>query len=177
MAAQVTAPVSPVSVVKAGSTVDLEIRRIQQALRDSATGPLVVASDVVKLAENWEEHRAECYGLDATSAFKKYLGFPLSFFQVRDRAVRWLGESVRRWMHHELAVWLIGGIMPPGQYDTARTALLLEYKRRGSRSALTKAQARPIVYEVVGHVPATATCHECDRLRAILKRLGVDPDK
>jgi hypothetical protein len=159
------------------------LQRIAKSLKDTACGPLVVAREVVRLAEEWEEYRGELpkndQKLSASSVFKKYLGFDLGYFERRARAVELLGEDVRRWMHHECAIWIVS-VVPGVQLQEAKEKLLGNdgiRRRKKQRTAVTQAQAEPIVQEFIGHIPAPRACEECQRLRGMLIALGVDPDE
>jgi hypothetical protein len=159
------------------------LRRIKNSLRDAACGPLVVAREVVRIAEEWEGFRGDLpekdQELSASSVFKKHLGFNLAWFERRARAVELLGEDVRRWMHHECAIWMVS-VVPIVQLQEAKEKLLeskVGRARARTKTAITQAQAEDVVYEFIGHVPASRVCEECARLRGMLMAMGVDPDE
>lgn len=176
-------PASTAPIVGKTDT-EKQLRRIAKKISESACGPLVVAQEVMGLAEEWEKHRADVGGLDATTALKKYLGFNLGWFRARARAVELLGEDIRRWMAHDLAVWVS---------RCAHESLVLGIKRHvyeqfqaeiRTGQIVTVDKAKSHVYAKLGRTAETRSCKNCqhlrievDRLRSVLIAMGYDPDK
>ncbi len=150
---------------------DGEMKRISAALRSGITGPLIVAEDVVRMADNWELWREQAGGLSATAAFKKWLHFHLPYFSARHHAVELLGRDVRTWMQDTLAVRVAA--LPEAMRKTVKDDLLERFgSQRGHGHAVTLAQAIPFIREKVGGKPKRG-CDECARLRTLLEKHGV----
>lgn len=122
----------------------------KRILGDAARGPLVVATDVVSIANHWDEYAAEAGGLSFNGWLKKTLGpgRGLAWFECRARAVRNLGEASRRYLHHEVAVWVSGNVSP-ADYDKAKR-VLFHAARAQNGNPLTLAQARPLLQKELG---------------------------
>ncbi len=75
-------------------------------LRSGATGPLVIAQQVVDLVAEWENWRTEAGGVDANAWLRATFGQSVAWFERRARAVRDIDESIRRSWNHEVAVWV-----------------------------------------------------------------------
>lgn len=122
----------------------------KRILGDAARGPLVVATDVVSIANHWDEYAAEAGGLSITGWLKKTLGAGrnLAWFERRAKAVRVLGEAARRNLHHEVAVWVSENV-PPAHYDKAKR-VLFHAARAQNGNPLTLGQARPLLQKELG---------------------------
>jgi hypothetical protein len=149
----------------------LKQRRSQwhRALRDAHTGPLVVAADVCEVADDWEAYRDEAGGDSAPAWLKRNLGRSLAFFKVRQAAVATLGEDVRRWMDHAVAVRV--SRQSAEHVPEIKRRLRIETKQRGD-NPLPLELAMPIVYDVIGREPKRRTCQRCQRLEAVLRDLA-----
>lgn len=151
------------------------VSRWRAALAAADTGPLAIAADVVRLADEWKEHEAEAGGVSCTTWLRKTLGKgrSLAWFETRARAVESLGESVRRTLHHEVAVWLVNNAPQP-TWKAVVEALMFARKRNGG-NALTLAQAKPIARQIIGIAasPRRVSCMRCQRLEKQLKENGI----
>lgn len=154
-------------------------KRVRAALAAGDTGPLVVAADVISVAGDWERHREETGGLSCTSWLRKEFGpgHNLAWFTRRHEAVLSLGESVRRTMHHEVAVWIVDAVPADKHAEVVMAVTIAAKKQHGV--PLTPPQARRIVCPLIGKVrgrkPACIECakheREIARLRALLAGL------
>jgi hypothetical protein len=152
-------------------------RRLRDVLGNAATGPLVASSDVMRLADEWEDRwKAEAGGIDCTTWLRKTLGAgrSLGWFERRHRAVASLGEAIRRTIHHDVAVWLVQ-TFPESDWQRAKLTLM-----RGCRAQngnpLTLPQARRIVAKTLGVTLGRGAkpCARCTELEEILKANGID---
>lgn len=136
---------------------------IKKAMAAADTGPLVIADYVIDLSRRWEaEYREQAEGLAFGAWLTRELGSQgrnLSFFKRRSEAVRFFGESARRVMHHETAVFALGAT-PEGQREQILGALTNAYLRN-NRCPLTLAQAKPIIQKVLGRRVEARTCLAC----------------
>lgn len=148
--------------------------RLRKAMSNAATGPLLVAAEVMAISEDWDSYEAEAEGLSCSAWLRKFLGrgHNLAFFEVRARAVEILGEDVRRWMHHDAAKWC-ANIVPVAHRSTVKAALYAAHKEAGA-TILSEAQTRPIVMRIIGrgHVRAK-TCTRCQILERLLTENGI----
>ncbi len=151
--------------------------KFKAALRDSDTGPLVIAQEVMRIEERWPEYKEEAGDIECTTWLARELGpgRDFAFFQRRAKAVEKLGESCRRKLHHEVAVWLANLKNESAQVKVAFVALIsATNKQRGN--CLTLSQAKPIVRKALGVKAgprAVKSCERCARLTALLQESGI----
>lgn len=158
-------------------TLEHKARRWQKALADAATGPLIVAAEIVTLSENWAGYRGEAGGRDCTTWLRDTLGRgkSLAWFTQRHNAVEALGEASRRMMHHEVAVWVSRNV-PPEFYAPVKFMLRREQRENGG-NPLTLRQAKPRILRVMGATaaPNAKQCGRCKELEAQLRAAGIEP--
>ena len=159
--------------IELGTTrLGIRLQHWKRALADAATGPLVIAADVCDVADHWEGYRADADGVDATTWLKTNTGWNLAWFRRRNTAVLRLGEAVRRWMHHEVAVWLLP---IPDESVREVVASLRVATHRNNENPISLAVAKPIVNELLHRVPSTEprACPRCKVLVALLEKHGI----
>lgn len=171
-------------------------KRLRKAMGDAAVGPLIAASEIVKLSERWDaEPPSQPLGAAGSHAIQtatapslrqqaggstcdrwirdKVAPGGLAFFAARNRAVIKLGEFSRRTVHHEVAVWVDRNVAD-AQLDEVKLALMRGARAQGG-NPLTPAQARRTIDKILGRVAAKkAGCARCRRLEKILAEAGVD---
>jgi|HubBroStandDraft_5_1064220.scaffolds.fasta_scaffold286926_2 hypothetical protein len=148
-------------------------KRWRRAMNDGATGPLQIAEEVVSLAATWDAQKKEVGG-KRFGAWLKHIfgsnGRGLAYFARRARAVEVLGASIKRQLHHEVAVWVLNNA-PPEQRENVVFALM-KATQEGGGGALSLAQATRVVSEILGrnelHAPA---CARCAMLEAKIREL------
>lgn len=150
--------------------------RWRRALADSATGPLIIASEIVKLAEDWESHKTEADGLSCTSWLRATLGRgrSLAWFARRHAAVVTLGEACRRTMHHEVACYVAQNVTAEHR-DAVRLMLMRECKAQNG-NPLSIAQAKLKIAQFIGvvRVPRCAVaCTRCAELEKVILAAGL----
>lgn len=81
--------------------------RIGAVMRSSASGPLIIAADVCRIADGWdsEGYREESGGMTCSQWLMRLCGQRERFFRDRLRAVERIGEHARRHWDHDAAVW------------------------------------------------------------------------
>ena len=128
-----------------------KLARWKAALSDAATGPLVIAREVRQVAEQWSQYKDEVDGMRCTSWLREMLGNGkgLAFFERRARAVDKLGEACRRYMHHELAVWLAEQTLSADQLTRIKRELHAGFKENGD-NPLTLSQGSRVVNDILG---------------------------
>jgi hypothetical protein len=161
----------------------------RSALADAATGPLAVAGEVVRMAEDWESYKVEAEGLTASqwlaNTFGQGKGLP--WFNRRHEAVQRLGEACRRTWHHEAAVWVAENVRDDVSLRRLKDAAHDAYVENG-RNPLTLGQIHTVAAKVLGHKPAFREyqCHKpgCGearkriaQLEAAMRAAGVDVPK
>ena len=151
-------------------------RRWRSALTDAATGPLIVASEIVSLADHWEAYKEEAGGLSCASwlqARVTHRGQALDYFAKRHAAVKLLGEACRRTMHHEVAVYVANQVTSEYR-DAVKLMLMRECKAQGG--PLTMGQATPRIGKIIGRKSRPRSqiqCKRCERLEKALAAAGV----
>ncbi len=150
------------------------IKRWRNALRQHDTGPLVIAEEVLLLGKNWENYADQVNGQSFASFIKTELNKPLRYFRDRAIAVQKLGEDCRRYMHHQVAVWLSGKLESEDEIKRATWALRSATKKMGG-NCLSLAQAEPIVYRALEQhrVVKPKICTRCLELEKILESYGI----
>jgi len=134
-------------------------------MKHGDTGPLVIASDVMSIAEDWDRFKEEAGGLTFSQWITREMGNKqrgLAFFRKRHEAVQKLGEDIRRTFHHEVAVYVVNSVP-----ETAWFAIKSELRLaciRNSGTPRTMGQARPIINKILGRVAQQKTCANCDAL-------------
>jgi len=158
--------------------------RWNQIMRQEATGPLLIAPEVVEVIDSWDSLSAQAGGVSVGAWLKGVFGHSgrnTKYWRDRFDAVASLDvrndRSVARTMHHLAAVWLAG--MPA---DGSRKKVLQEVYvlcRSQKHEPVTLHQVKRVYYEIVGK-PARAPkkeCGECARLRALLKKHGISVEE
>jgi len=160
-----------------GNTESLKVRakRWSAAVKDRATGPLVVAREIVEVVDRWEHYQQQAEGKSAAQwlkvVFGKHHKMGPAYWRRRARAVDLLGESCRRTVHHEVAVWITHKVSGE-DLAKARKALIAGCRRNGG-IPLNMSAAKPIIYDLFGWVPQVTTCKRCEFLEALLKEHGI----
>lgn len=162
--------------------------RWRSALASGDCGPLVIAADVVRVGAEWDEkYKEEAGGASCTTWLRRELGpgRNLAWFARRHEAVEHLGESIRRTMHHEVAVWIHDNVPKEAWTKVVMAVTIAAKKQRGV--PLTPPQARRVVCPIIGKVSGTKRgCSRCsdfevqvalleqeiERLRQLLERTG-----
>ncbi len=148
------------------------VTRTRAAMAASDSGPLIVARDVMAIADNWERYKEEAGGLDCsrflTSTFGAGRG--LAYFANRVEAVAFIGESARRTLHHQVAIYILNNVSKEFVAEVL-SALTRERKKNGG-NALSPAQAKPVIEAITGTKQrAYRTCSKCVKLEAELAKL------
>ncbi len=152
-------------------------RRLRPAMAGAACGPLIVAADVVKLADNWTLYQAEANGRSPAEWLIKTFGKgkDLAWFTRRFEAVELIGEAARRTWHHEAAVWVVDHVRDVTHVQRLNVAVMEERKRNGN-NPLTKVQVTLLAKKIgilVSKTKPHKTCGRCGVLEAALKAAGV----
>ena len=168
--------------------------RLRKALSDSATGPLVIAAEIVQLSEAWDQvpdpvpvtsgssamqaERAaslrEQAGGSSCDAWVRAKVAPggLAFFTARHKAIERIGEAARRTVHHEVAVW-VDRHVSDAQLGEVKQALMRGAKAQNG-SPLTKAQAMRVLAKLLGLKPKAHGCSRCEQLEKVLRESGLE---
>ena len=151
-----------------------KIAKWRTALAQADTGPLVVACEIRDLAEVWDDDlKREAGGLGLSAYLRKMLGKgkTLRYFMRRAHAVDKLGESIRRVMHHETAVYCVGQV-PEKYWEPVKFMLRREQKMNGG-NPLTKSMAVRRIRRIVGKTETTRAvgCQRCATLEARIREL------
>jgi hypothetical protein len=164
------------TALKEAESLAARAGRWRKALADSATGPLIIASEIVQLADEWADHQSETDGLSCTSWLRATLGRgrSLAWFATRHAAVATLGEACRRTIHHEVACYVARNV-PGESRDAVRLMLMRECKAQNN-NPLTMAQARRKIEALIGRVSAprcAAACTRCAHLEQVILAAGL----
>ena len=150
-----------------------QIGRWRKEMADGATGPLVIASEVVALSKKWEDLRAQAEGKDLTTWLRAALGpgKGLGYFRKRHEAVKRLGEAIRRTIHHEAAIWLADEVSDL-HWPLVKQHCFAAH-RKNNKNPVTKAQAIKIVAAVTGKKPIAKVCSRCEELENFIRANGL----
>ena len=150
--------------------------RLKATMNASASGPLLVAEEIVGLSQNWENYRTQADGKDCTTWLTTEVTHPgqgLAFFAIRARAVKVLGgrANVHR-LDHYAAVWLARDNIPEGYRVGIMTEVHRLYRGRNNGSCVTKGQVVRIAARIMKKVPTARVCQRCLALEAQIKKMG-----
>lgn len=153
-------------------------KRLRATMNASASGPLMVAGEVVEIAANWDNFRSEADGKDCTTWLRSEVGpgCGLPFFEARHRATVALGRQNAQRLHHEAAVWLVGNV--PEQYRLPVMSdchKLYRDPKRNNGACVTRAQMKRIADKVMERVPQHRVCERCKRLEEQVRQMGGEP--
>lgn len=159
--------------INPADTLATRARRLKQAMQDSASGPLLVAQEIVAIAANWSSYREEAGGVSCSSWCEKIFGQNLAFFQRRYEAVRRLGEDSRRTWHHLAAVWACGQTDDDLALQRLHR-LVLRARLDNGHNALSAGQVQRLAPQVFGKVdPKPVVCARCKRLEEFIREKGL----
>jgi hypothetical protein len=152
-------------------------KRIAKAMGDAARGPLIIAREVVEIADNWESHKAQAGGGTCAAWLTAITGNPKRdehYFRRREDAVQRIGEHARRCWHHEAAVWACENIGDASALTKLDRAVMAEKRARGNQPqsvATVKRLARALGLSVVK--PRAKVCQRCEALVQALVAAGL----
>lgn len=153
-------------------------KKIKSAVSSARSAPLVVAADVMELARNWKAFQEEAEGASCTTWLQSVggKGKGLAWWQVRHEAVKYLGEACRRTTDHEVAVWLKNHVPP--EYVRQTMAEVRRAQRENNGVEITLAQAKPLIYAIIGKTrKKKEKCARCRLLENILRTHGIEIPK
>lgn len=149
--------------------------RWRSALSNADTGPLVIAAEIVALAENWKAFKEEAGGLSCSGWLKAVFrnGRGLDWFARRHAAVLMLGEAVRRTLHHDVAVYVMQNVTP--EHRDAVKLMLIRECRSQNGQPLSPAQAKARIAKIQGAVTNVRRhgCARCAQLEEALSAAGL----
>lgn len=150
-----------------------KVGRWKRALADAAVGPLIIAPEVMALAESWDSVKDEAGGVTCNAFLRAKLhpGRDIAFFRRRADAVAKLGEASRRTVHHEVAVWVISSV-PEHLREAAKLELIRGAREQGGHP-LVMSQARARLRDMLGASSKKKVCVRCRELEALLIANGV----
>lgn len=161
--------------------LDLRVKLWVEAMKQAAIGPLLIATEVVDVVDNYhlfvEQTGEENPNAWLTCIFRPGLG--PAFWRRRAHAVTVLDvrgdKSVARTLHHEAAVWLVNNASEASYPAILNAAFVFAGQQGGA--PVSRGQLMRIVEEVTGKPASGARpCKECERLRALLDKNGVDAE-
>jgi hypothetical protein len=158
---------------RAGINLHELATRLKNAVTTGATAPLVVAGDVARLAENWEDYRLEAGKVECTTWLQAICGGGrnLDWWLKRHEAVEKLGEASRRVVDHQVAVWITRLKAAP---DLQRVMFVLRREQKKNHGIpLTKEMAvRALRAEELIERAKHETCGRCRILERVIRELG-----
>jgi hypothetical protein len=155
--------------------MQIRVERWSKAMNDAATGPLVIAKEIVAIGSCWKLYKKEAGGLAFNAFLRKTLGgYTLGYFKKRALAVDLLDESARRYIDHHVAVWVCGCVDEAHMHEV-KLMLHREYMANGDHP-INLQKARPLVLAITGHQVRARSCAKCraleERCRELESRLG-----
>jgi len=162
------------------ATLSLNARAhlLREKMQDTMRGPLLIAEDVLQIANNWDSYKSEVGDIRFSEWCRSTFGpgKGLAWFEKRRQAVEFLepkgqGEC-RRTMHHETAVWLAQTLrgLPECDVKKAKDEYLKAYNDQ-NKVPLEPGQAARLINRVLGRSMRAKRCSECARLRARVAQL------
>jgi hypothetical protein len=133
------------------------------------TAPLVFASAVIELGNNWDARTREAKGL----TFKRWLlavsGRDYTWWARRAAAAETLGQWSKRILHHDVACYIVQSVQPAD-----REAVCAEIRTRslGHVRPLTIHAAAVYIKRLLKKTTRTKRCANCTRLEAELALLN-----
>ncbi len=165
------------TATKTGLDLGTIAAKWKRALSDAASGPLIIAAEVLAVAERWDDYKAEAGGSTCPAFLRDRLGAgrDLAFFMRRADAVARLGEHTRRTWDHEAAVW--ASQVTKDDVTRARVVKAVDAYRveKNNGNPLTLAQVRDVAKPILGRSTAKSArhCERCDRMAAALLAAGL----
>jgi len=148
------------------------ILKCKTALKEGATAPLLLAEEIVKVAEEWDARWKQDMDMSCNAWLRVNLGpgKSLSYWRVRADAVAKLGESIRRTLDHDVAAYVVRSVPEPNWSEIVEK---LQKKRLAqSGNVATIGQAERIVFEVLGRRgKPRRKCPQCALLQAEIDSL------
>lgn len=143
--------------------------RLRKPLQDAASGPLVIAGEVMAIIENWADYKDEAGGIEASAwvrqTFGRHVNVP--WFARRRAAVQAIGEHARRVWHHEAAVWASEHLSAE-ELRAVDAAVLRSTKSNGGvplvRSTVQRLASKQAKVDRIRKAPRT--CASCAALKA-----------
>jgi hypothetical protein len=138
---------------------------------------LIVAEQVVALADTWDNYKSEADGLTCTQWLAGICGAGkgLSWWQRRSEAVAKIGEHARRCIDHTVAVYVSECVDPERMKEVSM--MLVGAMKENGGNPLTIAQARSRVEKLLGKKREKKTCACCRAYEALLKKHGIDANE
>lgn len=151
--------------------------KLRKCVVSGQNGPLIIAAEVVSLADNWEQYKPEADGLTCTQWLAGICGAGkgLGWWQRRSEAVAKIGEHARRCIDHNVAVYVAD--MVSSEHMPAVSKMLVLAMKQNGGNPLTIAQARSRVEKITGKLREKKSCACCRRYEAIMKKHGIDPNE
>jgi hypothetical protein len=143
------------------------------AMRNSATGPLTIACEVVENENKWDPKHKDTGGLSYTAALERALGdgHGLRFFRSRANAVNALGGMRNAVMfHHAAAVWLTGKLRAE-KLEQAITILATTFNQRHQCPMMTSTVVR-VTRDLCGYRPRTRIVSEPEEIARLRQRIA-----
>jgi hypothetical protein len=167
-------------------TLKERARRIRAVLKDSATGPLFAAVEIVQLSENWAAHLDEAGGRTCSDWLRDEVHpeRSLGWYKARARAHEAFGGAICKRLDHYAAVWLVNNV-PSTSISPVRDEVSRLYRENNSMP-VTASQARKLGRAVLGLVETLKegsdaievvkdSCPRCIRLETQLLAAGIHP--
>ena len=143
------------------------------AMRNSATGPLTIACEVVENESQWDPKHEDTGGLSYTAALERALGdgHGLRFFRSRANAVKALGGMRNAVMfHHNAAVWLTGKLRDE-KLEQALAILGTTFNQRHQCPMMTSTVVR-VTRDLCGYRPRTRIVSESEEVARLRQRIA-----
>lgn len=158
-------------------TLEARTKAIREKLADGQRGPLIAASAILEIVDNWDLYKEEAGGLAANAWCVESFGAGrgVGYWRLRHEAVQALeGETgrgdVRRCFDHEVAVWLYRSVDAEHR-QRAKVEVLQAYKAQKNPVPLTLPQVRLLVNRLLGRKSRARHCSRCRELELEVQRL------
>jgi hypothetical protein len=151
--------------------------RLRSTMNASAAGPALVAQEVVRLGNKWDDYRDEAGGADCTTWLKKHVtgSKGLAWFERLNAAVETVGRGHANRMESEATLW-VGQSLAAAHRPTVLERVSKQYRKNNS-SCVTIWQVRRLAAEFLSPRKAKV-CVRCQQLEdAIVALGGVVPDR
>ena len=151
-------------------------KRWRKLLLEVNAGPYLVASEVHQLVDNWPAYKSEADGKTASGWLKSVFGGGkgTSYWETRHKAQLLLGESIRRTIPHDVAVWLTRLHLTQGEREKSRDLLMLACRQHANGVPLDMAEARLLLEPTIGHAFRSVICKGCVELQGRLEKVEAE---
>jgi hypothetical protein len=145
--------------------------KLKRATTEGKSGPLRYCKEVMRLAEQWDEHKDEAGDISCSAWLRKVSGQNYAWWAVRAEAVAKIGEWARRQLDHDVAKFVARNIEAK-HLEQVYFMLRSEFKENNGIPISLNA-ARHKINKLLKRRTEPHECQSCKELRELLKKHGI----